>query len=542
MEALLRAEPNGGIIREAILQLVQECRCPICLEFFTEPRNAPCQHNFCELCIYEHIKDHHSECPTCRHPGVNKRSLAKNNSLANITACVRRLSATFGIALSTSKTQPEALPDETKSIKNAGKRYGHRSKRSVEIRHEDPSHSISEVDPAHHSAKPLVLCTSVKEPRQCARSSKLQISEEKESQRERAQNANMSLPDGYSNPAFEDTRRMSDSRSSIGSPNEHGNTEGESLFFVDFGSSLVIPSFPSEPEFSTKSRENARSDQTPARFEGRPIPQASSSKNKRNLYCQDRNTEDIFLADNSPKETAGQIHSHPPRSTHKRKLEGHHNPDITGTAEGFGSEIDRSDAHTCQDHLRLMTRPRTGTADTGDLDTHRLSAAKTVDLKSHPISTDEHGSDRQPEDHGSSLRTSPKRSSRDTSCLPSPCRLETAFSEVLQTSNPRPKADIAQCSSKVPRLTSRQDLIPSGSTADRAGAGFSLSPTTFKQTRSQVKLPNLLADVEHTTWNRTASVLCSTDIMRICVSHGVARDACLHLACACILSHETRFK
>ena len=147
MDNLRAFEPNGAIIHDAILQLVQECKCPICLEFFTVPRNAPCQHNFCEECIYEHIKDHHSECPTCRHPGVNKRSLVKNNSLENITNCVKRISVILGISPATSSTkkcQSEEVDEcdadrskVAKPVKHKGKRYGNRTKGTAKIQ-EDP--------------------------------------------------------------------------------------------------------------------------------------------------------------------------------------------------------------------------------------------------------------------------------------------------------------------------------------------------------------------------------------------------------------------
>ena len=36
-------------VEAAVLDLMHETRCPICLDFFTNPRSAPCQHNFCEV-------------------------------------------------------------------------------------------------------------------------------------------------------------------------------------------------------------------------------------------------------------------------------------------------------------------------------------------------------------------------------------------------------------------------------------------------------------------------------------------------------------
>jgi hypothetical protein len=120
----------------AVQELMIETKCPICLDFFTNPRSAPCQHNFCEVCvlwhylcvsfpvtrvqvnnltrpavhcphnsrgcviskecIWEYIKDSHSECPSCRNPGTNRRSLSRNNQLRNITQQVRRLACALG--------------------------------------------------------------------------------------------------------------------------------------------------------------------------------------------------------------------------------------------------------------------------------------------------------------------------------------------------------------------------------------------------------------------------------------------------------------
>ena len=82
----------------AVEELIQETRCPICLDFFVRPRTAPCTHSFCETCIYECIKDNHSECPSCRHPGCNKRALALNLTLMNVTTIVRKVAVLMGLA------------------------------------------------------------------------------------------------------------------------------------------------------------------------------------------------------------------------------------------------------------------------------------------------------------------------------------------------------------------------------------------------------------------------------------------------------------
>jgi len=38
-------------VEAAVQELILETKCPICLDFFTNPRSAPCQHNFCEVLI-----------------------------------------------------------------------------------------------------------------------------------------------------------------------------------------------------------------------------------------------------------------------------------------------------------------------------------------------------------------------------------------------------------------------------------------------------------------------------------------------------------
>ena len=81
----------------AISDLMQECQCPICLDFVISPKKAPCQHNFCEDCINHHIKNGNNGCPTCRYRTVNKRSLSGNRSLAKIADIVRKMSDAMGI-------------------------------------------------------------------------------------------------------------------------------------------------------------------------------------------------------------------------------------------------------------------------------------------------------------------------------------------------------------------------------------------------------------------------------------------------------------
>ncbi|EKX44532.1 hypothetical protein GUITHDRAFT_163578 [Guillardia theta CCMP2712] len=110
---------NNRELRNAVEELIQETKCPICLDFLIDPRTAPCQHNFCEECICEYIKDNHSECPSCRTPGTNRRTLAKNNTLKTVTGITKKLAIALGMISPETETPREAL---WKARSVAGKR------------------------------------------------------------------------------------------------------------------------------------------------------------------------------------------------------------------------------------------------------------------------------------------------------------------------------------------------------------------------------------------------------------------------------------
>ncbi|KPP58081.1 hypothetical protein Z043_124127 [Scleropages formosus] len=50
----------------AMSGLLQELRCPICLEFFNNPTTLPCEHTFCHSCIQGTLVAQGPRCPECR--------------------------------------------------------------------------------------------------------------------------------------------------------------------------------------------------------------------------------------------------------------------------------------------------------------------------------------------------------------------------------------------------------------------------------------------------------------------------------------------
>ncbi|XP_004685275.1 PREDICTED: tripartite motif-containing protein 60 [Condylura cristata] len=70
----------------ATLEALQaEVRCPICLDFLTDPVTIPCGHNFCRSCIQQCWKDLPGRfpCPVCRHP-QQERHFSPNSQLARM--------------------------------------------------------------------------------------------------------------------------------------------------------------------------------------------------------------------------------------------------------------------------------------------------------------------------------------------------------------------------------------------------------------------------------------------------------------------------
>ncbi|XP_004685273.1 PREDICTED: putative tripartite motif-containing protein 75 [Condylura cristata] len=70
----------------ATLEALQaEVRCPVCLDFLTDPVTIPCGHNFCRSCIQQCWKDLPGRfpCPVCRHP-QQERHFSPNSQLARM--------------------------------------------------------------------------------------------------------------------------------------------------------------------------------------------------------------------------------------------------------------------------------------------------------------------------------------------------------------------------------------------------------------------------------------------------------------------------
>jgi hypothetical protein len=500
MENVFHSEPNG-IIRDAILQLIQECKCPICLEFFTEPRNAPCQHNFCEACIYEHIKDHHSECPTCRHPGVNKRSLAKNNSLANISNCVKRLSSALGITPNSRKSQTEAQPvnenitqhvDDRRKI---GKRYGKRSKgvdqkKPGEVALSSPLGDRAKV--AEYSKKissssehnDLSLSPNDEICQGGARhiSKSLEPAESARSSEAESNTAGSAVDDGST------MKNKHCGLDGAANASEHGNAEGESLYFVDFGGSLVIPSFPSESDMALQSpgNEHPAQDKMPVRLEGskslHTSPQDRTSLRRASIMSSVGGISSARVnvgKEVTPARTTDRLLSVDSSTTRKRTLENQDSAFNATVSSAQGTAVDER-AGFSVDSSRSRTRPRTMTGISDPPSVHgtgigRLSAAKTVDPKLNSMRSEEQTSKAHP---WSATCTSPMRSPRDTSNLPSPCRLDAAFSRADASSHRGSKADVAG------GVRALQPSTPLDGWPDRTAS--ILSPASLKQTRSQV--------------------------------------------------------
>uniref|UniRef100_A0A8C8RF84 Uncharacterized protein n=1 Tax=Pelusios castaneus TaxID=367368 RepID=A0A8C8RF84_9SAUR len=74
----------------------EETKCPICLEYLTDPVTMHCGHNFCRVCITQHCDtwtqgDYGTlRCPSCRDP-IQRGSLRNNRQLANIVEKIKDL-------------------------------------------------------------------------------------------------------------------------------------------------------------------------------------------------------------------------------------------------------------------------------------------------------------------------------------------------------------------------------------------------------------------------------------------------------------------
>uniref|UniRef100_A0A8B9SDT3 Uncharacterized protein n=1 Tax=Apteryx owenii TaxID=8824 RepID=A0A8B9SDT3_APTOW len=76
-------------------KIQEEAKCPICLEYFTDPVSAECGHNFCCACIIQFCDTGEGEygrveCPLCR-ANIQEETLRPNWDLARVTECVKTL-------------------------------------------------------------------------------------------------------------------------------------------------------------------------------------------------------------------------------------------------------------------------------------------------------------------------------------------------------------------------------------------------------------------------------------------------------------------
>ncbi|XP_044839279.1 tripartite motif-containing protein 10-like [Mauremys mutica] len=83
---------SGTPVRE----IQEETKCPICLEYLTDPVTIQCGHNFCRGCITQFCETWEEQdsdplcCPNCR-VRIRKGALRKNYQLANIVEKIKQL-------------------------------------------------------------------------------------------------------------------------------------------------------------------------------------------------------------------------------------------------------------------------------------------------------------------------------------------------------------------------------------------------------------------------------------------------------------------
>uniref|UniRef100_A0A8C3PD53 Uncharacterized protein n=1 Tax=Chrysemys picta bellii TaxID=8478 RepID=A0A8C3PD53_CHRPI len=79
-----------------VQEIQEETKCPICLEYLTDPVSIHCGHNFCRGCITQYCgtwtKGDYDPvcCPNCR-ARIRKGTLRNNYQLANIVEKIKQL-------------------------------------------------------------------------------------------------------------------------------------------------------------------------------------------------------------------------------------------------------------------------------------------------------------------------------------------------------------------------------------------------------------------------------------------------------------------
>ncbi|CAM4635227.1 unnamed protein product [Lepidochelys olivacea] len=78
------------------MEIQEENKCPICLQYLTDPVTMDCGHNFCRVCITQHCETWAEGdydplwCPSCR-AIIRKGTLRNNYQLANIVKKIKKL-------------------------------------------------------------------------------------------------------------------------------------------------------------------------------------------------------------------------------------------------------------------------------------------------------------------------------------------------------------------------------------------------------------------------------------------------------------------
>ncbi|KAG5178484.1 hypothetical protein JKP88DRAFT_153939, partial [Tribonema minus] len=84
----------------------EELKCPVCLSYFNNPTNLPCNHPLCEQCALQILANTtHNCCPTCRQE-FNKRQLGRNVWIQNVMTAFQACMGEFGLALTQSESPP----------------------------------------------------------------------------------------------------------------------------------------------------------------------------------------------------------------------------------------------------------------------------------------------------------------------------------------------------------------------------------------------------------------------------------------------------
>ncbi|KAL4114218.1 hypothetical protein PRIC2_014898 [Phytophthora ramorum] len=77
---------------EAIRLIREQLRCTLCGDMFQDPQCLDCKHNFCRPCILLHLKQNHTQCPSCQLP-TRPSEVTRNQFLESILAAWKGVEA-----------------------------------------------------------------------------------------------------------------------------------------------------------------------------------------------------------------------------------------------------------------------------------------------------------------------------------------------------------------------------------------------------------------------------------------------------------------